>query len=276
MIKTVDLLESGVSEKLVESFRDTGFAIIENASINYDVIKNCYKAWQGYFESPDKNYLYDQTTGAGWVTLDRSEKAKGASVTDMKEFYHFYYDRPCPEPLRDITSQTFEQLFKLASSILIMLESACPEEIRSKLSRPLEAMISRQNTLFRIIHYPPMGQCFKPKALRAAPHEDINLITILPADTAEGLEVLDQQNNWVPIKFKPNQCVLNIGDMLQECTDGYFKSTKHRVVNPEDKDESRYSMPLFLHPHDDVVLSKRYIAREYLSERLKEIGLEKA
>jgi hypothetical protein len=33
-------------------------------------------------------------------------------------------------------------------------------------------------------------------------------------------------------------------------------------------------MPLFLHPRDEVVLSDRYTAGQYLDERLKEIGLK--
>ena len=65
--------------------------------------------------------------------------------------------------------------------------------------------------------------------------------------------------------------------MLQEISGKYFPSTTHRVINPNNKikNKSRYSMPLFLHPRDDVVLSTRYTARQYLDERLKEIGLKK-
>jgi hypothetical protein len=33
-------------------------------------------------------------------------------------------------------------------------------------------------------------------------------------------------------------------------------------------------MPLFLHPKSTVRLSEKYIAGEYLNERLKEIGLK--
>ena len=77
------------------------------------------------------------------------------------------------------------------------------------------------------------------------------------------------------MKLKPHQCVINIGDMLQECSQGYYCSTKHRVVNPDEKDVARYSMPLFLHAKDDVVLSERYNAKSYLTERLREIGLIK-
>jgi hypothetical protein len=33
-------------------------------------------------------------------------------------------------------------------------------------------------------------------------------------------------------------------------------------------------MPLFLHPRDSIKLSEKYTAREYLDERLTEIGLK--
>ena len=69
--------------------------------------------------------------------------------------------------------------------------------------------------------------------------------------------------------------MVNIGDMLQECSGGYFPSTTHRVVNPSEKNMSRYSMPFFLHPRDEVVLSEKYTAKSYLDERLKELGLRK-
>ena len=64
--------------------------------------------------------------------------------------------------------------------------------------------------------------------------------------------------------------------MLQEASGGYFPSTIHRVVNPENQDrtKSRISLPLFLHANPDVVLSERYTADEYLQERLRELGVK--
>ena len=58
--------------------------------------------------------------------------------------------------------------------------------------------------------------------------------------------------------------------------DSYYPSTTHRVVNPENHiaNDSRYSMPLFLHPRNEVVLSDKYTAGKYLEERLQEIGLK--
>jgi isopenicillin N synthase-like dioxygenase len=47
------------------------------------------------------------------------------------------------------------------------------------------------------------------------------------------------------------------------------------VVNPEaDQNQSRYSMPMFLHPRSEVLLKPGMTADNYLQERLKEIGLK--
>ena len=81
----------------------------------------------------------------------------------------------------------------------------------------------------------------------------------------------------VDVECNAGWLVINTGDMLQECSDGYYPSTIHRVVNPKAKYAhlSRYSIPLFIHPRDEVILSKRYSAKKYLDERLKDIGLKK-
>ena len=36
----------------------------------------------------------------------------------------------------------------------------------------------------------------------------------------------------------------------------------------------RYTMPVFIHPRDEVILSDQYTARSFLDERLMEIGLK--
>jgi isopenicillin N synthase-like dioxygenase len=64
--------------------------------------------------------------------------------------------------------------------------------------------------------------------------------------------------------------------MLQEASQGYFPSTSHRVVNPtgENATKSRISLPLFLHPRNEVVLSDKHTHESYLLERLRELGVK--
>jgi isopenicillin N synthase-like dioxygenase len=75
----------------------------------------------------------------------------------------------------------------------------------------------------------------------------------------------------------PETLVINIGDMLQEATRGFYRSTTHRVVNPAGSDATkpRLSMPMFVHPKAEAVLSERYTGGAYLNERLRELGLLK-
>jgi isopenicillin N synthase-like dioxygenase len=146
------------------------------------------------------------------------------------------------------------------------------------------------NSILRCIHYPPITH--EPKsAIRAEQHEDINLITLLVGASADGLQILNKQGEWVGVTSLPNQIVVNVGDMLQRLTNNMLKSTTHRVVNPprEMWHTSRFSMPFFLHPRSDMSLAcldrcldaahpKAYAditAGEYLEERLREIGLKK-
>ena len=153
-----------------------------------------------------------------------------------------------------------------------------PKEVRSQFREPLKNMIHGSKTnLLRIIHYPPFSGKEDNRSLRAAAHEDINLITLLVAGTRPGLEAKDNNGTWHKITTDPGTIIVNIGDMLEEVSGGYYPSTTHRVVNPEkdSNNDSRYSMPLFLHPRNEVVLSKKYTAGNYLNERLEEIGLKK-
>jgi isopenicillin N synthase-like dioxygenase len=89
------------------------------------------------------------------------------------------------------------------------------------------------------------------------------------------LQVQAKDGSWIEVPCDFGNLIVNIGDMLQEASGGYFPSTTHRVVNPDGADmtKSRISLPLFLHPRPDVVLSERHTAGSYLQERLRELGV---
>jgi isopenicillin N synthase-like dioxygenase len=128
--------------------------------------------------------------------------------------------------------------------------------------------------LLRILHYPPISGTYEEGAQRSAPHEDINFLTLLPTATAPGLQVQDVKGQWHEVACDPGSIVVNVGDMLQLCTEQYYVSTTHRVTNPAmNENTARYSMPFFLHGRDDVMLSASQSYAECLNQRLKEIGI---
>jgi len=113
-------------------------------------------------------------------------------------------------------------------------------------------------------------------AVRAAAHEDINLLTVLPTANERGLQLLTRTGAWIDVPADPGALVVNVGDMLQECSHGYYRSTTHRVVNPtgDSARHSRLSLPLFLQPRPEVILSERHTAASYMDERLRELGVK--
>jgi isopenicillin N synthase-like dioxygenase len=133
------------------------------------------------------------------------------------------------------------------------------------------------HTLLRVAHYPPVTGGEPAGAVRAAAHEDINLLTVLPAADRPGLQLLGRDGSWYEVPADPGSIVINAGDMLRLATSGYYPSTTHRVVNPEGAEalRSRVSTPLFLEPADDVELAPGVTAFAFLSERLRRIrGVE--
>ncbi|OGT62353.1 MAG: 2OG-Fe(II) oxygenase [Gammaproteobacteria bacterium RIFCSPHIGHO2_12_FULL_43_28] len=275
-VLTVNYSDQNAPQLFCQSLRETGFAVLTSHPVSPGLIKLVYTQWELFFNSEYKHqYQHKKSSQNGYFPF-RTENAKDNNISDLKEFYHFYPWGEHPSNLTEITTMMFEVLNQLAGQLLQWIESGLPLEVAATLTVPLKQMIhGSRNTLLRILHYPPMRDGFEAHAVRAAAHEDINLITLLPAATAPGLEVLDRSGQWHAVACDPGNIVVNVGDMLQMCTNNYFRSTKHRVVNPltETENRSRFSMPLFLHPREEVRLAKNFTAGEYLSERLRQIGI---
>ena len=65
--------------------------------------------------------------------------------------------------------------------------------------------------------------------------------------------------------------------MLQNLTNGLFKSTTHRVINPPNAYSDRYSMPLFVHPRGEIDLTPReeFIQQTGGEQKYPKISAEK-
>lgn len=262
--------------KFVKSLHETGFAILKDHPIKADEIDAMYTTWQGFFAGDEKHeYATNPEIMHGYFGF-KSENAKGAAHKDLKEFYHVYQDKPVPPSVETNTRTFQENLIDIGHTLLSWLDAESPDEVKAKFSEPLTAMIenSKQN-LLRILHYPPLDDNVEPGEVRAAAHEDINLITLLVTGSEPGLQARDNDGNWHDVPCQSGYITINSGDMLSKASRGYYPSTPHRVINPPDRENrSRYSMPLFVHPRPEVQLDDKQTASQYLDERLREIGLK--
>ncbi len=277
-VQTVDFKSENASTMLADSLRETGFAVLANHPINADRITEAYAAWSGFFADDSKHdWLRDPENQDGFFPF-KSENAKDAPKKDLKEFYHVYSWGRVPDDISMLTRAMYQDLVDLGQVLLGWLDDHTPQDVKANMTCSLASMMDESaQSLFRILHYPPVTDDAEADAIRAAAHEDINLITLLLAGSRPGLQAMDTAGQWHDVSCDPGMITINAGDMLTLATDGYYPSTTHRVVNPDAGDGvnvSRYSMPMFLHPRKDAPLKPNFTADMFLQQRLKEIGLK--
>ena len=265
----------GFDAAFMASLHEYGFAAVVDHPLDDDRVARIYGEWLAFFSSGEAaGFRMDPVRQDGYFSLEEAEHAKGFVERDFKEYFQFYPWGRCPESLQSDLANHFDAAVDLGTELLSCIARCLPEAVTHELTEPLRDMIQRsQQSMLRVLHYPPVT--VDQSILRAAPHEDINLLTLLPAADGPGLELELRGGEWVSVPHSPGQLIVNIGDMLQEATGGYLPSTSHRVATPDTKQPatSRMSLPLFLHPRPDVVLSSRYTARQYLMQRLNELGV---
>ena len=278
-VLTVDYTADDAAARFVESLHKTGFGVLSNHPIAQEKVQAIYETWYNFFISDSKqDYLLNAETQDGYFPPSVSEIAKGHSVKDIKEYFHCYPWGQMPAHLKQQVMEYYDLANTLAQELLGWIEQYAPEEVKAKFTQSLPSMVKESSgTLLRVLHYPPITGEEEPGAIRAAAHGDINLLTILPAANEPGLQVIANDGSWYDVPCDFGNIIINIGDMLQEASGGYYPSTIHRVINPtgERSTQSRISLPLFLHPNPEVVLSARYTAESYLDERLRELGVKK-
>jgi isopenicillin N synthase-like dioxygenase len=219
------------------------------------------------------------------------EQAKDASIVDLKEFWHIGapggpMPNVWPAEVPAFQPATTELYLQMELAAQTMLEALAVFFHLPR--RTLADLVVGANSLLRVLHYPPLRDRSIPGAVRAAAHEDIDFITLLPAATDAGLELRDRSGTWQSVDGIDGEIVADAGDMLSRYLNGRIPSTTHRVVNPDNPDAERYSMPFFCQPRPDVVLrppdqllapgevvENVVTAGEYHRERMEQIRLTK-
>ena len=284
------------------AYEEYGFCGISGHGITDALIADAYAAIREFFAlNQDTKAQYSGIVGgARGYTRFGIETAKNAEHADLKEFWQVGREMPAGVDCHDSLKPNLwpgeverfrERLYPLYQA-LDELGGRVLSALALHLGLPIDFFadkIERGNSILRPLHYPPIEQASTP-SLRSAPHEDINLVTLLVGSEEPGLEILSRDGNWIPVTSTPGTIVVNIGDMMQRLTNHVLPSTTHRVVNtPEGlAGESRYSVPFFCHPNPDYLIEtlpscisaerpNRYptpiTADDYLTERLIEIKL---
>lgn len=280
---------------LSEGLQQYGFVLLRDHPVPGILLEQAYSLTAALFsqaESIKRSYIAG-TRGYAPFGL---EHAKDRAEPDLKEFWQIgpEHTAPAGETISNVWPESPAGFRRACVALFDSLQDTgrvVLEALTPGLGLPrdyFEQRLTERNSVLRLLHYPPLSGDIPAGSLRSAPHEDINLFTLLVAPQGPGLEVLDRDGRWLPIHSQPHHLIVNAGDMLARMTNDVIPAVTHRVINPTDIHHSRYSMPFFMHPNSDVVLScvescigsgAKYAdirAGAFLEQRLHDIGLQRS
>ncbi|MEQ7873033.1 2-oxoglutarate and iron-dependent oxygenase domain-containing protein [Sphingomonas sp. ASV193] len=303
-----DRTPAAFAEALGHSFVDYGFAIVRDHGISQSLIDEAEAKAKAFFALPEevkRKYKIEGSGGARGYTPFGIETAKGAEAHDLKEFWHVGRDLPEGHRFKGHMAdnvwpaevpgfkETFQALYAAFDQAGVKILRAVARFLKIDEDYFTDT-VRDGNSVMRLLHYPPIDKQMIDSGggnhIRAGAHEDINTITLLLGAEEAGLQLRTKDGRWLDVSPKPGELVINIGDMLQRLTNGYLRSTPHRVVNPapDRASKARYSMPFFLHFRSDYLIEPlpstvppgaapkwpAITADDYLQERLREIKLK--
>lgn len=289
-------------DQLFTGLKEYGFIILKDHNVKPADLHKAYEILKAFYALPTeikKSYISPKAGFQRGYTPFGQEHAKDSPVMDLKEFWHVgrvlaedsalkdrYPENVWPKEVVEFKEHFIKLYNALEEAGSIMLEALT---IPLKVEKDFFAKMTQDgNSILRLLHYPPIPEGADPRCVRAAAHEDINFITILPAATSSGLQLQDRDGTWLDVVSEPDTLIVDVGDMLARLTNDVLPSTTHRVINPQDgRNDPRFSMPFFMHPHPDAMLSclesckgdgAKYpdiTGHDFLMQRLREIGLIK-
>ncbi len=287
-----------------KAYEEIGFVALKGHFLDDQLAENLYKEVQNFFNLPLETKEKYEIPGIGgqrgYVSFGK-ESAKGRKEGDLKEFFHFgqyvendpELEKTYPSNVEVVELPNFNSTGKEAYKMLEKTGIYVLRALAIYLGLDefyFDNYVKNGNSILRPIHYPPITQ--EPeKAVRAAAHGDINLITLLMGAQGKGLQVQNHNGEWIDAIAADDELVINVGDMLSRHSNNRLKSTIHQVVNPPRElwGTSRFSIPFFMHPISSMPLNclencideenpKKFddiTAGEFLHQRLVELGLIK-
>ena len=286
-------------ERLFAGIKDYGFIILKDHPVEQALVDQAYQETAGLFslsQAEKNDYICTAGGGQRGYTAFGQEHAKDQDVPDLKEFWHvgrevesghefaqYYPGNIWPKQVPQF-KPTLEKLYEELHQTSVILLEALGKALKVAPGY-FTGMVDEGNSILRLINYPPVKGDIPVGAVRAAAHEDINLITILVGATSSGLQLLDRDGSWLDVETRPGELIVDSGDMLSRITNELIPATTHRVINPDNQDDQRFSMPFFVHPNPLAELKcldscvgdgPKYppiSSHDFLMQRLKEIGL---
>ena len=284
--------EAAFCETLRETCHMVGFFYLDLADSDVGVTRatreGVMDAARRFFALPDdvKTAMDNRASPAfrGYVRLGAENTA---GRPDMREQVEFGVDAPAPDPAA-LADPSVPPHRRLVGPNQWPAESDCPgfrtavssflDEMASLSARLMELLAlsldsprdrfreDEPNVQMKIARYPPAPDAevagSNPTdgvgAFGVGAHTDSGYLSLLLQDDVGGLQVKNGAGEWIDAPPKPDTVVVNLGEMVQLCTGGYYLATPHRVVSRAtptgEEPRDRISVPYFWNPSLDAVV----------------------
>jgi len=258
-----------LSKEIAEAFIEWGFIYLINHTIKQEVISNGFDLSRQFFKlnTTQKEAVLRPNTGENWGYVPfKFETFEKSRPFDLKECFNFF---PITEKLETINKilpafmpvevNLFNQCKQLSELLLQLINMQLPVSDRNFLNDQHKGLgsLDENPTITRLLYYPPIKseESLLENQLRCGEHSDYGTITLLFQDEVGGLQVVNPSGEYVNATPIPGSIVVNCGDMLELWSAGKFKSTRHRVLMPNDYDKARQSIAFFCHPDNNITVS---------------------
>jgi isopenicillin N synthase-like dioxygenase len=269
MLPLVDLSRGdNIVHSLESACRDVGFMYLTGHGIAPQTISRLRAALIEYFALPAAVKLADRISRdnyRGYIPPRFFSANTGALKADEYEGYKLHYETADDDPVRakcDLygTNKWPRQPADLKEAVLGYWREC--DRLTAKLLTAMAKILGADEARFlrffdspltnmTLLHYPP--QAPGTDGFGIHPHKDTDVFTILAPDPVGGLFVKCRSSQeWINVEAPGDALVVNIGDLMELWSGGYFVSTPHKVVNLSGAE--RYSFPYFVVPRFDTVV----------------------
>ncbi|WGI23496.1 2OG-Fe(II) oxygenase family protein [Amylibacter sp. IMCC11727] len=263
-ISVIDLSQSDetIVSDFAAAYSTAGFAYIKNHGIPQSLIDATFQASADFHSLPEatKQAIALNENHRGYIPINTSTdvNSKLADVKKPNQSSSFmmmhdsaanpdeYLSGPNQWPnlpnFRDTLTAYTAAMTILGQRLISIAAKACNADPAN-----LAPAFENPTLWLRLLHYPPTPPLSADDLYGSAPHTDFGALTLLAQDGVGGLQVQTPSGDWIDAPKIDGTFVVNVGDMLNRFSNGFLKSTPHRVINRSGRE--RYSIPFFFDPH---------------------------
>ncbi|KAI2635789.1 putative gibberellin 20 oxidase [Hypomontagnella submonticulosa] len=249
-----------IAGQLSAACRDPGFFQVIGHDVSRELRTHLFDSVAQLYSLPlDKKILLSRDLSAngfrGYEAIESQEFESG--FRDLKEGFMIGPELPpgrflqgpnmwpeesdCPR-----FRSTMEEYFAAMRSLSVKMFRLLALSLHLD-ERYFDAFVDSRDSISmcRAHRYPPVNTGTAERSRGIGAHTDFGAMTLLLQDDLGGLEVFHRPTStWNAVPYVEDAYVVNIGDMMEQWTNGRYMSTLHRVISPV-SNKDRYSVVFF-------------------------------